>query len=312
MSILGLETVKMSKKFGGFTALDSIDLEVNEGEVFGYIGPNGAGKTTTIRVLLGILQATSGSARVFGMDAWKDAVQIHKRIAYVPGDVNLWPNLTGGEVVDLFVSLRGRHDKARREKLLKSFDLDPSKKCRTYSKGNRQKVALVAALASDADFYILDEPTSGLDPLMEQVFQECVFDLKKDGKGVFLSSHIMSEVEKLCDRIAIIREGKLVETGTLDQMRHLTRVTMTIKTEKPVEGLDKIKGVYDITTHQGGLSFQVGSAEIPAVVSYISKYGVTKLESTPPTLEDLFMRHYDLGTDALGSPRADEHANEVN
>ena len=290
-----LEIGKLTKKFGKFTALDGIDLQVNEGEVFGYIGPNGAGKTTTIRVLLGILKATEGSAKVFGMDAWKDAVEIHKRIAYVPGDVNLWPNLTGGEVVDLFVSLRGKHDKARREKLLKDFDLDPSKKCRTYSKGNRQKVALVAALACDADLYILDEPTSGLDPLMEQVFQACVFDLKKQGKGIFLSSHIMSEVEKLCDRIAIIREGAIVETGTLDEMRHLTRMTMTIETQRPVEGLAGVKGVHGVAEHQGGISFQVDSDEIGGVVSYIGQYGVKKLESAPPTLEDLFMRHYNAG-----------------
>jgi len=292
MSVLSLEIAKMSKKFGKFTALNGIDLKVNEGEVFGYIGPNGAGKTTTIRVMLGILQASGGSAKVFGMDAWKDAVEIHKRIAYVPGDVNLWPNLTGGEVVDLFVSLRGKHDKARREKLLKEFDLDPSKKCRTYSKGNRQKVALVAALASDADLYILDEPTSGLDPLMEQVFQEHVFDLKKQGKGIFLSSHIMSEVEKLCDRIAIIKEGVIVETGTLDEMRHLTRMSMTIKTETPVEGLAGVKGVHGITEHHGNLSFQVDSDVVGDVVSYIGKFGIKKLESAPPTLEDLFMRHY--------------------
>ena len=292
MSALSLETVKMSKRFGKFTALNGIDLKVNEGEVFGYIGPNGAGKTTTIRVLLGILQATAGSAKVFGMDAWKDAVDIHKRIAYVPGDVNLWPNLTCGEVIDLFVSLRGKHDKARREKLLQMFELDPSKKCRTYSKGNRQKVALVAAFASDADLYILDEPTSGLDPLMEQVFQQCILDLKKQGKGIFLSSHIMSEVEKLCDRIAIIREGVIVETGTLAELRHLTRMSMTIQTETPIEVLAQIKGVHDITEHQGGVSFQVDSNELGSVISYIGKYGVTKLESAPPTLEDLFMRHY--------------------
>jgi len=282
----------MSKKFGKVTALNGIDLKVSEGEVFGYIGPNGAGKTTTIRVLLGILQASGGSAKVFGMDAWKDAVEIHKRIAYVPGDVNLWPNLTGGEVVDLFVSLRGKHDKARREELLKEFDLDPSKKCRTYSKGNRQKVALVAALASDADLYILDEPTSGLDPLMEQVFQKYVLELKNKGKGIFLSSHIMSEVEKLCDRIAIIKEGTIVETGTLDEMRHLTRMSMTIQTETPIEGLAQVKGVHEIMEHQGGLTFQVDSDNISGVVSYIGKFGVKKLESAPPTLEDLFMRHY--------------------
>ena len=292
MAVLSLETIKMSKRFGKFAALDKIDLKVNEGEVFGYIGPNGAGKTTTIRVLLGILQPSEGSARVFGMDAWKDAVEIHKRIAYVPGDVNLWPNLTGGEVIDLFVALRGKHDKTRREKLLGSFELDPSKKCRTYSKGNRQKVALVAAFASDADLYILDEPTSGLDPLMEQVFQECVLELKKAGKGIFLSSHIMSEVEKLCDRIAIIREGVIVETGTLAQLRHLTRVTMSVQTEKPMEGLAGMEGVHGVSETQSGISFQVDSDEIGGVVSYIAKYGIKKLESAPPTLEDLFMRHY--------------------
>ena len=292
MAVLSLETVKMSKRFGKFTALNGIDLRLNEGEVFGYIGPNGAGKTTTIRVLLGILQASEGSTKVFGMDAWKDAVEIHKRVAYVPGDVNLWPNLTGGEVIDLFVSLRGKHDKARREKLLEMFNLDPSKKCRTYSKGNRQKVALVAAFASDADLFILDEPTSGFDPLMEQVFQKCVLELKKDGKGIFLSSHIMSEVEKLCDRIAIIREGMIVETGTLADMRHLTRITMTIRTEKPVENITQIKGIHGISEDQGELSFQVDSDEISGVVSYISQYGVKKLHSAPLTLEDLFMRHY--------------------
>ena len=292
MSILGLETVKLTKRFGKFTALDSIDLKVNEGEVFGYIGPNGAGKTTTIRVLLGILQATEGSAKVFGKDAWKDAVEIHKRIAYVPGDVNLWPNLTGGEVIDLFVSLQGKHKKARREKLLEMFDLDPSKKCRAYSKGNRQKVALVAAFASDADLFILDEPTSGLDPLMEQVFQECVLEQKKNGKGIFLSSHILSEVESLCDRVGIIREGKLVETGSLSELRHLTRIAMNVETENPIERLESIKGVYGIRKQQGGLSFQVDSGEIGNVISYISKFRVKKLESSPPTLEDLFMRHY--------------------
>ena len=219
MSVLTLETAKLVKKFGKLTALNGIDLNVNEGEVFGFIGPNGAGKTTTIRVLLGILQATEGSAKVFGMDAWKDAVEIHKRIAYVPGDVNLWPNLTGGEVIDLFVHLRGKHDKKKREELLEMFDLDPTKKCRTYSKGNRQKVALVAAFASDAELYILDEPTSGLDPLMMEIFVEQVLALKNSGKGVFLSSHILSEVERLCDRVGIIMKGRLLKTGTLDELK---------------------------------------------------------------------------------------------
>jgi ABC-2 type transport system ATP-binding protein len=304
-----LVTQNLVKTFGKIRALDGIDLRVNEGEVFGYIGPNGAGKTTTIRVLLGILKATHGSASVFGLDAWKDAVQIHKRIAYVPGEVNLWPNLCGGEVIDLFcglggkssgpsgkhASLYGRRDNKRREKLLEMFDLDPSKKCRTYSKGNRQKVALVAAFASNADLFILDEPTSGLDPLMEQVFLECIGEEKKKGKGIFLSSHILSEVERLCDRVGIIREGKVVETGTLQELRHLTRVSMNVETERPIEGLDKMDGVYGVTISQGSVSFQVDSHKIGQVTTHVAKYGITKLESAPPTLEDLFMRHYNAG-----------------
>ena len=292
MSTVGLEITNLTKRFGKLTALDNINLTVNEGEVFGYIGPNGAGKTTTIRVLLGILQATEGSAKVFGLDAWKDAVEIHKRIAYVPGDVNLWPNLTGGEVIDLFVSLRGKHDKARREKLLKDFDLDPMKKCRTYSKGNRQKVALAAAFASDADLFILDEPTSGLDPLMELVFQECVLEQKKAGKWIFLSSHILSEVERLCDRVGIIRSGKLVETGTLAELRHLTRNRIHAETERPVEGFDAFPGVHDLHANENALSFQVDSDEIGPVMAHLAGFGLRKLDSAPPTLEDLFMLHY--------------------
>ena len=292
MAAFSLQTVGLTKKFGKFTALSGVNLEVGEGEVFGYIGPNGAGKTTTIRVLLGILQATDGVAKVFGKDAWADAVEIHKRIAYVPGDVNLWPNLTGGEVIDLFVNLRGKHDKARREKLLEMFELDPTKKCRTYSKGNRQKVALVAAFASDADLFILDEPTSGLDPLMEQIFQECILEQKNMGKGVFLSSHILSEVERLCDRVGIIAEGRIVETGTLSELRHLTRITMNIETQKPIEGLEHFQGVHNLRIKQGVMSFQVDSDEVSSVISHIATHGVVKIESMPPTLEELFMRHY--------------------
>ena len=292
MAISSLEITNLTKSFGKFTALNDINLKVTEGEVFGYIGPNGAGKTTTIRVLLGILQATQGSAKVFGMDAWKEAVEIHKRIAYVPGDVNLWPNMTGGEVIDLFVSLRGKHDKARREKLLKDFDLDPTKRCRTYSKGNRQKVALIAAFASDADLFVLDEPTSGLDPLMEQIFQDCVLEQKNNGKGVFLSSHILSEVERLCDRVGIIREGQLVETGTLAEMRHLTRNTIHVETDKDVSGLKEMKGVHDLSQKKNSLTFQVDGNEIGAVIAYLAGFGIRKFESMPPTLEDLFMLHY--------------------
>ncbi|SDR01668.1 ABC transporter ATP-binding protein [Virgibacillus salinus] len=288
-----LKVTNLTKKFGKFTALDGINIDVNEGEVYGFIGPNGSGKSTTIRVLLGILKATEGEAKVFGKDAWADAVEIHKRIAYVPGDVNLWPNLTGGEVIDLFVKLRGGNNKSKREELIKKFDLDPSKKCRTYSKGNRQKVALVAAFSSEADLYILDEPTSGLDPLMEQVFQECVMDIKKEGKSVLLSSHILSEVEKLCDRVGIIRQGKIIETGSLSELRHLTRTNLLVETKQPITLLNELKGVHDIEEKDEAFSFQVDSEELDAVIKHVSQFGVVRLESAPPTLEDLFMRHYE-------------------
>ncbi|MDR2167407.1 MAG: ABC transporter ATP-binding protein [Clostridiales bacterium] len=292
MSKFSVELQNLTKKFGNFTALSDINLKVAEGEVMAYIGPNGAGKSTTIRVMLGILQANVGSAKIFGMDAWKDAVEIHRRIAYVPGDVNLWPNLTGGEVIDLFVSLRGSHDKARRERLIRDFDLDPTKKCRTYSKGNRQKVALIAAFASEVDLYILDEPTSGLDPLMEQVFQEYVLEQKNKGKGVFLSSHIMSEVERLCDRVSIIRGGQIVETGTLEELRHLTRYTMKVATERPVEGLERIGGVYDIEANGNLLKFGADTAEMGKIIAHLGGFGIVKLASAPPSLEELFMGHY--------------------
>ncbi|KUO60137.1 MAG: ABC transporter ATP-binding protein [Gracilibacter sp. BRH_c7a] len=288
-----LKTRNLIKRFGKFTALDRVNIEVNKGEVYGFIGPNGAGKSTTIRVLLGILKASEGEAKVFGKDAWKDAVNIHKQIAYVPGDVNLWSNLTGGEVIDLFVRLRGSKNKSHREELIQKFDLDPTKKCKTYSKGNRQKVALVAAFSSDADLYILDEPTSGLDPLMEKVFQDCIIDAKKAGKSVLLSSHILSEVEKLCDKIGIIRQGKIIETGTLNELRHLTRINLLIETKQPIPSLIEVKGVYDIKEQDQALSFQVDRVELSNVIKYISQYEVIKLESAPPKLEDLFMRHYE-------------------
>ncbi|NMA65280.1 MAG: ABC transporter ATP-binding protein [Clostridiaceae bacterium] len=290
MSILTISN--LTKKFGKFTALDRINLEVTKGEVYGFIGPNGAGKTTTIRVLLGILKATEGRAEIFGKDAWKDAVEIHKKIAYVPGEVNLWPNLTGGEVIDLFVKLRASNNKSRREELIERFDLDPSKKCRTYSKGNRQKVALIAAFASDADLYILDEPTSGLDPLMENVFQECVKEAKEEGKSIFLSSHILSEVEKLCDKVSIIRQGKIIESGSLDELRHLTRTRILVRTIETIPALNELKGVHDIEEKDNAIYFQVDTEELSSVIKYISQFEIIKLESTPPTLEDLFMRHY--------------------
>jgi ABC-2 type transport system ATP-binding protein len=294
-----LEVKGLTKKFGSFTALNKIDLVMKEGEILGFIGPNGAGKSTTIRVLLGMLKATEGEVQIFGMDAWKDAVEIHKRIAYVPGDANLWPNLTGGEVIDLFLKMRGKENKGKKEELIKQFGLDPTKKCRTYSKGNRQKIALISAFASDADLYVLDEPTSGLDPLMERIFQELVMEVKAEGKSVLLSSHILSEVEKVCDKIAIIREGKIIETGTLSELRHLTRTQLTIKSMEPIPSLGEVKGVHNVAQNDDKVSFQVDMEQLDEVIRYISSFGIVKLESAPPTLEDLFMRHYQGTEDQL-------------
>lgn len=283
----------LSKRFGSFTALKNVNLDIKAGEVLGFIGPNGAGKSTTIRILLGILKPSSGTAEIFGRNVWTNAVEIHRRLAYVPGDVNLWPNLTGGEIIDLFMKLQGSGNPVRRDELIRRFELDPTKKSRTYSKGNRQKVALIAALASDAELFILDEPTSGLDPLMERVFQEYVEEVKARGKSILLSSHILSEVERLCDRVAIIREGEIIETGTLDELRHLTRSLFQVETLMPAERLRTFPGVHDLEQTGARASFQVDSEQVGAVLEYLSGLSITKLESTPPTLEDLFMRHYE-------------------
>lgn len=298
-----IELKGIDKNFGHVEALKSVDLTVKQGEVFGFIGPNGAGKSTTIKVLLGILKATSGTATVFGMDAWKEIVESHKRIAYVPGDVNLWPNLTGGEVIDLFMSLQGNPNAEKQEELIHRFDLDPTKKCSSYSKGNRQKVALIAAFSSNADLFVLDEPTSGLDPLMERVFQECVEEVKSQGKTVLLSSHILSEVERLCDRITIIRKGKIIETGTLSELRHLTRTLLSVTTKMPVEGLSEQRGIYDLSGTATEFKFQVDSEKMGDIIKFLAPYEVVKLESTPPTLEDLFMQHYE---DQAGKLEGDE------
>lgn len=287
-----IEIKNLKKKFGSFTALDGVNLEIKEGEIYGFIGPNGAGKTTTIRCLLGILQATEGEVKVFNKDAWNEAVEIHKKIAYVPGDVNLWDNLTGGEVIDLFITLQGTNNKKRKEELIKKFDFDPSKKCGTYSKGNRQKVALIAALASESDFYILDEPTSGLDPLMEEVFKECVLELKKQKKTVLLSSHILSEIEELCDKISIIRNGKIIETGTMKELRHLHRTNIIVETNKEIKDIAKQKGVHGVENHGDEIHFSVENSELGSVVEYLGKYEVKHLICTPPSLEELFMTHY--------------------
>ncbi len=294
----------LSKQFGHFSALKKVNLEVEPGEVVGFIGPNGAGKSTTIRILLGMLQATSGDARIFGRDVWSDAVEIHKRLAYVPGDVNLWPNLTGGEIIDLFMRLQGSGNPAQRDRLIARFELDPGKKSRTYSKGNRQKIALVSAFATDAELFILDEPTSGLDPLMERVFQECVEEVKAQGKSVLLSSHILSEVERLCDRVAIIREGEIIESGTLNELRHLTRILLRSETAFPPEQLASFPGVHDLERSGSRAVFQVDSDQLGAVMNYLAGLGILKLESTPPTLEDLFMRRYEQS----GAKRSDDHA----
>jgi len=291
MSILELKEV--TKTYGKVVALDNVSFQVEKGQVYGFIGPNGAGKTTAIRILLGILKPDSGKVLINGLDAWKDAVEVHKNIAYVPGEVNLWPNLTGGEVIDFFARLKGTVTEETLTDFYRRFDLDPTKKCRTYSKGNRQKVALICALASNAEIFILDEPTSGLDPLMEKLFQNYVFELKKQNKTVLLSSHILSEVEKLCDVISIIRDGKVIETGTLEQLRHLTRSQITVETRQQIQGLADFEGVYDLSINGNKAMFQLDSAKFSDIVKFISGFDVIRLESTPPTLEDLFMRHYE-------------------
>ncbi|HET9516391.1 MAG TPA: ABC transporter ATP-binding protein [Actinoplanes sp.] len=287
VSIAGLH-----KSFGSAKALDGLDLSVAAGEVHGFLGPNGSGKTTTIRVLLGLLRPDSGQVRMLGGDPWRDAVALHRRLAYVPGDVTLWPSITGGEVIDLLGRMRGGLDQRRRDELLERFDLDPRKKARTYSKGNRQKVALIAALASDAELLLLDEPTSGLDPLMESVFQQCIHEVKQQGRTVLLSSHILAEIEALCDRVSIIRLGRTVESGTLAELRHLTRTSIAVQTSRPLTGLDALPGVHDVAVDDGHTRFDVDAAQLDTVIRWLAPLGVLSLTSTPPTLEELFLRHY--------------------
>jgi ABC-2 type transport system ATP-binding protein len=280
------------KNFGTTRALDHLDLTVSEGEVHGFLGPNGAGKTTTIRVLLGLLRRDGGQVSLLGGDPWRDAVSLHRRLAYVPGEVNLWPNLTGGEVIDLLGSLRGGPDHSRRADLLDRFALDPTKRCRAYSKGNRQKVALVAALASNVELYLLDEPTSGLDPLMEAVFQDVVRELREAGRTVLLSSHILSEVEALCDRVTIVRAGRAAESGTFDQLRHLTRTSVVVETARPIDGLGDLPGVHDVSLDGPRSRFSVDHDELNRVLERLVALDVRTLVSSPPTLEEMFLRHY--------------------
>ncbi|WP_078621775.1 ABC transporter ATP-binding protein [Streptomyces sp. NRRL S-244] len=287
ISVAGLH-----KAFGRTHALDGLDLSVATGEVHGFLGPNGSGKSTTIRVLLGLLRADSGTAELLGGDPWADAVQLHRRVAYVPGDVTLWRNLSGGEVIDLYGRLRGGLDRARRAELIERFELDPTKKGRTYSKGNRQKVALVAAFSCDAELLILDEPTSGLDPLMEEVFQDCVAEARAAGRTVLLSSHILSEVETLCDRVSIIRKGRTVETGTLADLRHLTRTSISAELAGPPNGIAHLPGVHDVEVQGLKIRLQADTDKLDAVLRSLADSGVRSLTSTPPTLEELFLRHY--------------------
>jgi ABC-2 type transport system ATP-binding protein len=287
-----ISATDLVKAFGSTRALDELDLTVRPGEVHGFLGPNGAGKTTAIRVLLGLLRRDAGVVSLLGGDPWRDAVVLHRRLAYVPGEVNLWPNLTGGEVIDLLAALRGGLERARRTALLERFQLDPSKQCRAYSKGNRQKVALVAAFASDVELYLLDEPSSGLDPLMEVVFQDVVRELRDAGRTVLLSSHILAEVEALCDRLTIIRAGRAAETGTFDELRHLTRTSVVVETARPVDALGRLRGVHDVRIDRTRAQFSVDAPELNQVLTRLVEFDVRSLTSSPPTLEELFLRHY--------------------
>ncbi|WP_111720423.1 ABC transporter ATP-binding protein [Homoserinimonas sp. OAct 916] len=282
----------LTKRFGTTRALDGLNLQVEAGTVAGFLGPNGSGKSTTIRILLGLLRADGGEATLLGGDPWRDAVQLHRRIAYVAGDVTLWPNLTGGQTIDILGSLRGDLDRDRVDDFLARFDLDPTKKARSYSKGNRQKVALVAAFASRAELLFLDEPTNGLDPLMEGVFTECVAEARAEGRSVLLSSHIFAEVEKLCDTVTIIRDGRTVESGTLKDLRHLKRSTVTVTLDSDPAALEAIDGVHDLIADGGHTSFTVDSVALPRVLTALAALGPRDLVSTPPSLEELFLRHY--------------------
>ncbi|WP_084125174.1 ABC transporter ATP-binding protein [Demequina sp. NBRC 110054] len=289
---MAVEIQGLHKSFGRVHALRGLDLAAPVGEVTGFLGPNGSGKTTTIRVLLGLLRSDAGTVRLLDGDPWADAVRLHRDLAYVPGDVTLWPNLTGGETIDILGRLSGPLDPARKRTMLERFDLDPTKKARAYSKGNRQKVALVAALASRAPLLLLDEPTSGLDPIMEAAFQESIREVKAEGRSVLLSSHIFTEVETLADRVVIIRDGATVESGTLAELRHLTRTQVTAVLDSGAESLSALPGVHDLATEEGRTSFAVDDDSLPDVLAEVARLRPSALVANPPSLEDLFLRHY--------------------
>ena len=299
MGEAALSTVGLTKRYGRVVALDGLDLEVRTGEVHAFLGPNGAGKTTTIRILLGLLRKDSGEVSLLGGDPWRDAVELHRRLAYVPGDVTLWPSLTGGEIIDLLGDLRGGIETGRRQALTERFDLDPTKRARAYSRGNRQKVALVAALASRAELLLFDEPTAGLDPLMEATFRECVNDERRDGRTILLSSHLLAEAEALADRVTIIRHGKTVETGTLAEMRHLTRISVEAELAAPA-ALDGVPGVHELTATGTTVRCQVDRAALDEVVGRLHQAGIRSLTCRPPALEELFLRHYSPERSAAG------------
>ncbi|MCH8563486.1 ABC transporter ATP-binding protein [Nesterenkonia sp. YGD6] len=296
-----IQVEDLTKSFGDVLALDKLSLQINPAEVHGFLGPNGSGKSTTLRVLLGLLRPDSGTVRVFGGDPWRDAVSLHRRLAYVPGEVQLWPNLSGGEVIDVFLRLRSRdagsrHVTRRRDELIERFGLNPRKKTRTYSKGNRQKVALIAALAADVDLLLLDEPTSGLDPLMEVVFQQIIAETRREGRSVLLSSHILAQVEALADRISIIRQGRTVESGSLSQMRHMTRTTIEVETQGSTADLQQLEGVHDLrmktTAGASRTVLEVDSDQLAQITAHLASLGVQSLVAHPPTLEQLLIRHY--------------------
>lgn len=288
-----IEIRGLEKRFGQVKALDGLDLTVHGGEVHGFLGPNGAGKSTTIRILLGLVKADSGSVRLLGGDPWTDAVDLHREIAYVPGDVTLWPSLSGGETIDLLARMRGGIDEVRRDELIERFDLDPAKKARTYSKGNRQKVSLISAFSSHARILLLDEPSSGLDPLMENVFQQCVAEASQRGATVLLSSHILAETEALCQRVTIIRAGRVIESGSLDSLRHLHRTSIQADLMRDPGDLSRMAGVADVHYNGTVLHAQVDSASLGELIAVLGAAGVRSLTSRPPTLEELFLRHYD-------------------
>ena len=306
-----IEVAGLRKSYGKVIALDGLDLGVATGEVHGFLGPNGAGKTTTIRILLGLLRADGGSASLLGGDPWNDATTLHRRLAYVPGDVSLWPNFTGGEVIDLLGRLRGGLDEKRLSSLLERFELNPTIKARAYSKGNRQKVALIAALASDVELLMLDEPTAGLDPLMEAAFRACVEEERERGRTVLLSSHILSEVEALCDRVTIIRRGRTVETGTLADLRHLTRTSIFAELAAAPDGLDRLQGIHDLNVEGMRVRCEVDTDKLDGLLRQLTAVGVRSLTSQPPTLEELFLRHYssDDGDDRDEQAEPDRTAN---